>query len=71
MASPTIQPNIRDILHSRIGPIFDPAYLKLIPNERIKEIQVISVRAQISMLKTEIEAFEQVAQIVEATKVPR
>lgn len=71
MASPVVQPNLREMIHSRIGPIFDPAYLKLIPNEKIKEIQLIAVRAQLSTLKVEMESLGQVAQIIETTKVAR
>ena len=71
MGSPALQPNLREMIHSRIGPIFDPAYLKLIPNDKIKEIQLVAVRAQLSSLKIEMESLGQVAQIIEATKIPR
>ena len=54
-----------------MGIASQPTNKKYYSNEKIKEIQLIAVRAQLSTLKVEMESLGQVAQIIETTKVAR
>ena len=57
------------IIASRIGPIFDPKFLNLIPQERIKDIIIIQLNAQVNALNEEIKAVEQIVDVVKGTKL--
>lgn len=57
------------IIGSRIGPIFDPKFLNLIPQEKLKEIVIIQLKAQVRAMQEEIEAVEQIANTVRDTKL--
>ncbi len=56
------------IIADRIGPIFDPAFLKLISKEKIKELVVVQLRAQTRAMQEELKAAEQITKIVEETQ---
>jgi len=53
----------------RIGPIFDPAFLKLIPRDKIKEIAVIQLKAQAKAMREELKGIEEVVKAVEGIQV--
>ena len=57
------------IIASRIGPIFDPKFLNLIPQDRIKDIIIIQLNAQINAMQEEIKAVEQIAEVVKGAKL--
>lgn len=63
--SPVIRPQV---IADRIGPIFDPAFLKLIPREKLRDIAVIQLQAQIGAMQKEIEAMEQISKQLEELK---
>lgn len=53
------------IIADRIGPIFDPAFLKILSKEKIKEITVIQLRAQARTMREELKAVEEITKAVE------
>ena len=53
------------IIHDRIGPIFDPAFLRLIPKEILKEIVVIRAKAAQEAVRAELVAAEAVVKAVD------
>ncbi|PXF54276.1 MAG: hypothetical protein C4B58_16010 [Deltaproteobacteria bacterium] len=57
------------IIADRIGPIFDPAFLKLIPKEKLKDVAVIQLQAQANVIREELEAVEQIAKVVQQMKL--
>ncbi len=62
----TVGPVVRpQVIADRIGPIFDPAFLKLIPRDKLRDITVIQLRAQVSAMKMEAEAAEQIVKEIE------
>lgn len=56
-------------IHDRIGPIFDSAYLKLIDEEQIRQITLITAKAELAIAQQHAKAMEEVVKIVEVTKV--
>jgi len=52
-------------IQDRIGPIFDPAFLKLIPKDVLKEITLIRVRALQNTIQAELGAADQMAKAIE------
>ena len=56
------------IIHDRIGPIFDPAFLKLIPKDILKEIVVIRARAVQEALRAELAAAEGVVKAIDKVR---
>jgi hypothetical protein len=52
----------------RIGPIFDPAFLKLIPREKLRDIAVIQLKAQQVVMRAEMDAVEKITKEVEGVK---
>ncbi len=56
-------------IHDRIGPIFDPAFLKLIPNEVLKEIMLIRAKALQSAIHAELNAVEQTVKLIEKSRI--
>ncbi len=57
------------IIASRIGPIFDPKFLNLIPQEKVKDIIIIQLNAQVNAMQEEIKAVEQIVNVVKETKL--
>jgi len=57
------------IIASRIGPIFDPKFLNLIPQEKLKDIIIIQLNAQLNAMQEEIKAVEQIVNVVKGTKL--
>ncbi|UCH94404.1 MAG: hypothetical protein JSV88_29610 [Candidatus Aminicenantes bacterium] len=49
----------------RIGPIFDPVFLKIIPHDKLKEITLIQLRAQTKTLQQEMQTCDEIIKIVE------
>ncbi len=60
---------IPQIIASRIGPIFDPKFLHLIPQDTIKDIIIIQLNAQMKAMQEEIKAVEQVVEVVKGAKL--
>jgi hypothetical protein len=58
-------------IFNRIGPIVDWAYLKNIDPELVKEITLISVRAEVAAAQTYVKAVEEVLKVVERSKAGR
>ncbi len=58
-------------IFNRIGPIADWAYLKNIDPEIVKEITVISARAELAAAQTYARAVEDVVKVIEKSKVGR
>jgi hypothetical protein len=58
-------------IFNRIGPIADWAYLKNIDPEIVKEITLISARAELTAAQTYAKAVEDVVKVVERSKVSR
>jgi hypothetical protein len=58
-------------IFNRIGPIADWAFLKNIDPEIVKEITLISARAELSAAQTYVKAVEEVVRVVEKSKVAR
>ena len=58
-------------IFNRIGPIVDSAYLKNIDPELVKEITLISVRAEVAAAQTYVKAVEEVLKVVERSKAGR
>lgn len=50
----------------RIGPIFDPAWLKLVKEETLREIAVIQLDGMKEMLDVERRAVEQIRNVIAA-----
>jgi hypothetical protein len=48
----------------RIGPIFDPAYLKTLNPEMIKEITAIGIRAELSAAQAYAKALQEASQVL-------
>jgi hypothetical protein len=53
------------IIHDRIGPIFDPAFLKLIPKDIMKEIVLIRAKAVQEAIRAELTAAEAVVKALD------
>lgn len=57
------------IYANRIGPIMDPKFLNMIPVEKVKDIIIVQLKAQIHAMQEEIKAIEEVVNIVNKTKL--
>jgi hypothetical protein len=55
-------------IHDRIGPIFDPAFLKLIPKETMKEIVMARATAVRDAVRAELAAAEAVVKAIEKAR---
>jgi hypothetical protein len=55
-------------IHDRIGPIFDPAFLKLIPKEVMKEIVMARASAVRDAARAELAASEAVLKAIEKVR---
>ena len=58
-------------IFNRIGPIADWAYLKNIDPELVKEISLISSRAELTAARTYVNAVEEVVRVIEKSQVSR
>ena len=56
-------------IHDRIGPIVDPAFLRILNEEQIKNIVLTVAKAEHSAVLAQANALEAVVKIVEAVKV--
>ena len=57
------------LIASRIGTIFDPKFLNLVPHEKLKDIVIIQLNSQLNAMQEEIKAVEQIFNIVKETKL--
>jgi hypothetical protein len=57
------------IVANRIGPIFDPKFLHLIPQERLKDIVIIQLNALVNSMNEEIRAVQQIVEVVKEAKI--
>jgi hypothetical protein len=72
MPIPEIQATLQqgsNFIYNRIGPIFDSAYLKNIDPEILREITLISARAELSAAQAHVQALEAVVKVVEKAKI--
>jgi len=60
-----------NIIAERIGKIFDPAFLKIVPNEKIRDIALIQVHNEIAKAKADLAALESVAKSITDIKVQK
>jgi hypothetical protein len=58
-----------NFIYYRIGPIFDSAYLKNIDPGIMKEITLISARAELSAAQAHVQALQAVVQLVEKAAI--
>jgi hypothetical protein len=49
--------------------VADPAFLRLIPQEKLKDIVVIFMRAQINVLEQQITAAREAMKVIEQTRM--
>lgn len=56
------------LIHSRIGPIVDKAYLGLLNEEQLQQIAVTSIRAELAAAREYTKALEDVLKTVESVK---
>ena len=56
-------------IHDRIGPIVDPAFLKILSEEQIKNIVVTVAKAEHAAAVVQTKALEDVVKIVEAVRI--
>ncbi len=56
-------------IHDRIGPIVDPAFLRILDEEQIKNIVVTVLKAEHTAMVTRVQALEKVLKIAEGAKV--
>jgi hypothetical protein len=68
VVQPAIQP-ASNFIYNRIGPIFDYAYLKNIDPAILKEITLISARAELTAAQAQVHALEAVVKVVEKAGV--
>jgi hypothetical protein len=56
-------------IHDKIGPIVDPAFLKIINEEQIRQIMVTVAKAEHTAVLAHAKALEDVVKIVESVKI--
>ena len=61
IARPVVRANI---MAERLGPILDPAFLKIIPKAKMKEIVVVQMQAHSRALREELRATDAIAKII-------
>ncbi len=70
MPDETIDPILRrHVIADRIGPILDPAFLKLVPVDKLRDIVLVQLRVQTESIKGELKAVEEVTKIVQEVRV--
>ncbi len=69
MGLPEIKPRPFGPIYDRIGPIFDPAFLKIISEEQIKHVVLTVVKAEHAALVAQTKAMEEVMKTVESVRV--
>lgn len=57
--------SISNFIYHRIGPIFDKAYLKNVDPGIMREITLITARAELAAAQAHVEALKAVVQLVE------
>jgi hypothetical protein len=57
------------LIASRIGPIFDPKFLNLIPHDKFKDIVIIQLNSQLNAMQEEMKAVEQIINVVKEAKL--
>ena len=62
---PAAQSPASNFIYYRIGPIFDKAYLKNVDPEIMKEITLISARAELAAAQAYVQALQAVVHLVE------
>jgi hypothetical protein len=65
---PAGQPAISNFIYHRIGPIFDKAYLKNVDPGIMKEITLITARAELAAAQAHVQALQAVVQLVEKAR---
>ncbi len=58
-------------IYDKIGPIVDPAFLKILGDEQIKNIVVTIVKAEHAAVMAQAKALEEVVKIAEAARPGR
>ena len=59
------QSSISNFIYHRIGPIFDKAYLKNVDPGIMREITLITARAELAAAQAQVVALQAVVQLVE------
>jgi hypothetical protein len=59
------------IIAERIGKIFDPAFLKIVPVDKIRDIALIQVHNEIAKAKADLAALESVAKSISEIKLQK
>ena len=59
------QSSISNFIYQRIGPIFDKAYLKNVDPGIMREITLITARAELAAAQAHVAALQAVVQLVE------
>jgi len=62
---PVAQSSISNFIYHRIGPIFDKAYLKNVDPGIMREITLITARAELAAAQAQVEALKAVVHLVE------
>ena len=62
---PAAQQSISNFIYHRIGPIFDKAYLKNVDPGIMKEITLITARAELATAQAHVQALQAVVHLVE------
>lgn len=56
------------VIANRIGPIFDPKFLNLIPQEKIRDIVIIQLNAQARAMQEELKAIGEIVDVLKGSK---
>ena len=62
---PVAQSSVSSFIYHRIGPIFDKAYLKNVDPGVMRDITLITARAELAAAQAHVEALQAVVQLVE------
>lgn len=57
------------LIHGRFGPIFDEAYLGKLDPTVIREITLISARAELTAAQAHVHALESAIKVIESAKI--
>ncbi len=69
MEIPELKPRAFGPIYDRIGPIFDPAFLRIISEEQVKHVVVTIVKGEHAALVAQTKALEEVMKTLEQVKV--
>ena len=56
-------------IHSRIGPIVDPAFLKILNEEQIKHVVLTIAKAEQAAVAAQARALDEIVKTIEGAKV--